>query len=65
MIQDFLEEVVFCLKLRVELTRKRNSIPNKRHGKTKAIEVEKFKTFSMETKKNDLTEAQMLGDIVY
>lgn len=44
---------------------KSNSIPKQEAWETKAIEVEKFKTFSMETKKNDLTEAQMLGDIVY
>ena len=36
-----------------------------RHKKSKTVEVEKFKTFSMETKENGLTEAEMLGDIVY
>ena len=45
--------------------RKGSGIPNKRHRRSKALEVGKFKTFSMETKKRGLAEAEMFGDIVY
>lgn len=47
--EGFPEEVVFGLAVsRVGQDRKANGMPNKRHRKSKAIEMEKFKIFSWE-----------------